>query len=204
MQNFINELKPKFKGRNFEPCLSKSNEANLYVEDNKVEEKSIFHLLPDDDTQKKCFHIQNPNRQEVILWAVDGCFAGKSRPLSPTFFQKCDAIVGSNQLVCLIEFKMEANPFSNPLTIQKNREEATQQLVQTISFLCQTLEVSYLTEKVDTIEAYICTPYQPKFTSQNAIAISFFDQYKIPLYEQNTKDLGFEKQLFFNQTASHS
>jgi hypothetical protein len=146
---------------------------------------SIEHEF--DDT--KLFHIKNAKTIGFI--PIDG--RGGLMKLLKINKKRCDFVCFDETSLCFVEFKLNATS-RNPEAFQKNRQEAINQLKNTIALFDSKLDKNY--EELE-LEAYICTPktyprvlatlqtLQKKFTAEIKAEMNV-DVY-IRLFEQNEK-----------------
>lgn len=190
MQQFISQLIAHFKGRNVKNCITSCSDSLTLLEDNKAEGKTIFSTITDElYIKQSCFSIHNPTNKAINLWAIDGCFTGKGKPLSNKYPKKCDAAFGYEGYIAFIEFKLDAESSANPKTIETNRTTALQQIGNTLLFLKESLQIegSYFVIEGYTIVAFLCTPPDyPKFSATNTDeAAAFLEKYGVSLFDVN-------------------
>jgi hypothetical protein len=195
MKKIIDRLDHLLKGRQTIPssCLTDNSDVDVYIEDSKVHKKCVFAIAPEPAyADQNCFKITNQNNKTVFLWAIDGCFVADGKPLSVSFPMKCDCMFGCENYLGFVEFKLDANPLANPKTIAENRETAVEQIEHTIGFLKDALNISGLFKVQGyVIEAFICTPvhYPSKNTAIADLALAFLEDYGVPLFEANHKEV---------------
>lgn len=197
MQEFINRLKNVLPDRKqaLQKCIVMERNVALFIEDSKAEGKSIF--VSDELTEEyqinRCFKLDNPKSNEILLWAIDGCFVGSGQKLSKTYPKKCDCIFGYKNFIAFVEFKLDANPLANPKTVKENRETAIKQIEDTIYFLKDALNITDTFFAIEgyTIEAYLCTPptYPNKNTALTDLALEFLEKHHIDIFEKNDKKI---------------
>jgi hypothetical protein len=193
MQNFIKKLDYLLKSRATKPsdCITTSQNENLFIEDVK-EQKCVFvdeKGVEKEYLAQKTFTIHNPNRKSISLWAIDGCFVKSGKTLSQKYANPCDCAFGSDNLLCLVEFKLEATSLV-PAQVEKNRNKAKLQLESTVLFIRDTLgQTDKLMIENYEVEAYICTPptYPQKNTAISDMAIEFLETYGVALFEKSEK-----------------
>ncbi len=98
---------------------------------------------------------------------------------------QCDSIFFDENDFCFIEFKLNAVSSSNS-AINKNREKAINQLLNTITEFDNRLSRNY---RGLSLEAYVCTPdFYPRLNaSWQELAEDFLEQHGILLFEINEK-----------------
>lgn len=190
MQQFISQLTEHFKGRNIPNCVASCSDSRILLEDNGAIGKTIFSTITDElYIEQSCFSIDNPTNKEIILWAIDGCFVGKGKPLSKEYPQKCDAAFGYEGYIAFIEFKLNAKINAHPKTIEANRTKALQQIGDTLLFLKESLQIegNYFVIEGYTIVAFLCMPPNyPKFSTTNSNeVVDFLEKYGVSLFDVN-------------------
>jgi hypothetical protein len=193
MKNFLHTLSRHLPDRRkaFINSVSTNQGRLFYLDDSEIYAKTVF---ADDNVSEeykinKCYKIDNRALKEITLWSIDGSFVPTGRPLSMVYSKKCDCAFGFENFVGFVEFKVNADPSAHPLTIQKNRETACEQIRQTIFFIKDALGLVDLKIEGYTFEAYICTPptYPKKNTAIADLAIEFLETHKIGLFEASEK-----------------
>jgi hypothetical protein len=145
MQRVIAKLDVLLKGRQQRAsvCLSTNLDSPIYIEDSKSQGKSVFVIPPDElYSDQNCFKIINSAQQEILLWAVDGCFVGKGKPLSTAYPKKCDCVFGYENYLGFLELKLDSSEIPSPKAIEGNRQKAVEQLKDMICFLSKALSIS--------------------------------------------------------------
>ena len=175
-----------FKGREVKPfaCTTKFQET-FYIED--IEKTGCVGKKKSETPHaEKYFLAENDHKKDIALFSIE-----------PKFLQQeggqCDFILYDDIYFCFGEMKTNS-PTKNYLQIQHKRNEAVEQLRNTIRFFNKHLKKDYKKRKV---EAYICTPsnYQevynkfPKFgTEIVAIQTDFKKEFDgIRLFESSKK-----------------
>jgi hypothetical protein len=97
----------------------------------------------------------------------------------------CDFVIFDDNDFCFVEFKLNATILEER-AIRKNRKKAINQLKNTIALFDSKLNRNYNDLR---LEAYVCTPetYPRGDKGWTDLAIAFFDEVAIPLFEQNEK-----------------
>ena len=97
----------------------------------------------------------------------------------------CDFVFFDEHEFCFVEFKLNATSV-NDNAVFKNRIKAINQLKNTIALFNHKLDKNY---SGLFREAYVCTPetYPRGDKGWTDLAIAFFDEVAIPLFEQNEK-----------------
>lgn len=97
----------------------------------------------------------------------------------------CDFVIFDDNDFCFVEFKLNANSLEER-AIRKNRKKAIAQLKNTIALFDSKLNNNYSDLK---LEAYVCTPetYPRGDKGWTDLAIAFYDEIQVPLFEQNEK-----------------
>ena len=139
--------KTVFHGRNVLPCLLPTELDVFYIDDSKEQRKCI--LLEHVENERNLFKITNPTHKTIVLFAIDGCFIGRSKPP-----EHCDCIFFNDTTFCFAEMKFESESTSD-LTIQNNRTKAVRQLRSTFGIFQKAFDDNFLGL---TLEAYVCTP----------------------------------------------
>lgn len=169
-----------FKSRSIKPtgCIETYNDAVFYIAD--VEKDRCRAFMPTEVTDfDKVFEVKNPNKKDIALFAVDGCFI-KHKP------EHCDFICFDDTTFSFGEMKFESET-KNYLQMETNRHKAVKQLKSTIEIFKEALKNNYL--GLD-IEAYVCTPphYPNKGTALDDFVLEFIEDYGgINLFEKNEK-----------------
>ena len=97
----------------------------------------------------------------------------------------CDFVIFDDNDFCFVEFKLNATILEER-AIRKNRKKAINQLKNTIALFDSKLGNNYSDLK---LEAYVCTPetYPRGDKGWTDLAIAFYDEIEVPLFEQNKK-----------------
>ncbi|WP_434685337.1 hypothetical protein [Pseudanabaena minima] len=97
----------------------------------------------------------------------------------------CDFVIFDDNYFCFVEFKLNATILEER-AIRKNRKKAIAQLKNTIALFDSKLNRNYNDLR---IEAYVCTPetYPRGDRGWTDLAIAFYDEIEVPLFEQNEK-----------------
>jgi len=97
----------------------------------------------------------------------------------------CDFVFFDNNEFCFVEFKLNATSEADR-AVRKNRKKAIDQLKNTIALFDRKLNNNYNELK---LEAYVCTPetYPRGDKGWTDLAIAFYDEVGIPLFEHNEK-----------------
>lgn len=169
-----------FKSRATKPtaCIETYQDAVFYIED-VVKDRCRARFPKEVTDFDKVFEVINPNKKEIALFAVDGCFI-KHKP------EHCDFICFDDATFCFGEMKFESETKSY-LQIDENRNKAVNQLKSTILIFKEALQDNFLDYDV---EAYVCTPphYPNKGTALDAFVLEFIEDLGgISLFEKNEK-----------------
>ena len=126
----------------------------------------------------KLFNIKNSKIIGVI--PIDG-----KKGLLGFGDSHCDFVFFDDNEFCFVEFKLNATSL-NSKTVLKNRLKAIDQLKNTIALFNHKLDKNY---SGLLREAYICTPetYPRGDHGWRDLAIAFYDEIDIPLFERNEK-----------------
>ena len=168
--------------------ISSDTQFIIYVKKgNKVNE--VIINSPEDDP--KIFKIKNVTR--IAFIPVDG----QLLKLKSYKGRRCDFIFFDNNNFCFVEFKLNAKS-DNLQTIQGNREDASNQLGDTIEFFNQKFLEYFKQTFIDfyqdmNLEAYMCTPqFYEQFPSRNTngefFLVDFYDKHQVALFEAREKD----------------
>ena len=97
----------------------------------------------------------------------------------------CDFVIFDDNDFCFVEFKLNATILEER-AIRKNRKKAINQLKNTISLFDSKLNRNYNDLR---LEACVCTPetYPRGDKGWTDLAIAFYDEIEVPLFEQNEK-----------------
>jgi hypothetical protein len=97
----------------------------------------------------------------------------------------CDFVIFDDNDFCFVEFKLNATILEER-AIRKNRKKAIAQLKNTIAIFDRKLGNNYSDLR---LEAYVCTPetYPRGDKGWIDLAIAFYDEIEVPLFEQNKK-----------------
>lgn len=97
----------------------------------------------------------------------------------------CDFVIFDDNDFCFVEFKLNATILEER-AIRKNRKKAIAQLKNTIALFDSKLGNNYNDLR---LEAYVCTPetYPRGDKGWTDLAIAFYDEIEVPLFEQNEK-----------------
>ena len=136
-------------GMNVKPCMTPFSSKVVYIDDSKILGKCIWIEKIEDET--KYLKITNPTKKIIVLFAIDGCFYGRSQPP-----KHCDCIIFDDNTFCFAELKLDyksRNPHEN--TIKKTRNKAINQLLSTFKIFRDAFSNNFLGFS---LEAYICTP----------------------------------------------
>lgn len=97
----------------------------------------------------------------------------------------CDFVFFDDNEFCFVEFKLNATS-QEDRAVRKNRKKAIDQLKSTINLFDRKLDNNYNELK---LEAYVCTPenYPRGDKGWTDLAIAFYDEVGIPLFEHNEK-----------------
>ena len=169
-----------FKSRAIKPTafIETYKDAIFYIE--YVEKDRCRARLQEEVADfDKVFEVNNPNKKDIALFAVDGCFI-KHKP------EHCDFICFDEATFCFGEMKFESETRSY-LQIDENRNKAVKQLKSTIQIFIDALKNDFLDYG---IEAYVCTPphYPNKGTALDAFVLELIEDLGgINLYEKNEK-----------------
>jgi hypothetical protein len=100
----------------------------------------------------------------------------------------CDFVFFDENEFCFVEFKLNATSLNNN-AVSKNRLKAIDQLKNTIALFNYKLDKNY---SGLLREAYVCTPetYPRGDQGWRDLAIAFYDEVEIPLFEHNQKICG--------------
>ena len=172
-----NHIKSAFeKDRHISPCLT-STIAEVFYVDDSTKQCVLFERV---DNEKNLLKILNPNRKEITLFAIDGCFIGKSMPP-----EHCDCIFFDDATFCFAELKFESITIKE-LTIETNRVKAVNQLRSTFKIFDTAFNRDFLGLK---LEAYVCTPdhYPSKGSTLDRFVIEFLEDFGMLLFERNEK-----------------
>jgi len=129
--------------------ISSLKEIFPHIEKNgcfQIINKEYFEIL-DDEEEKKCciledkgqFKVVNRQKREIDFIAVDSCLFNSSDG------SRSDCIVYDEEVFCFIELKHCKNK-----NIPRNRQKAKKQLMATIEFFTNKMEIA------KKLEAYIC------------------------------------------------
>lgn len=152
---------------------------SINIEDNtftvRVNGNDIVELDFDDT---KLFSIINA--KTVAFIPIDG-----KKGLLGFGESYCDFVFFDNNDFCFVEFKLNANSLEER-AIRKNRKKAIEQLKHTIALFDRKLNRNYNDLRS---EAYVCTPetYPRGDKGWTDLAIAFYDEIAIPLFEHNEK-----------------
>ena len=136
------------------------------------------HTVASDFYDTKLFNIKDA--KTVAFIPIDG-----KKGLLGFGDSYCDFVIFDGNDFCFVEFKLNATILEER-AIRKNRKKAINQLKNTIALFDSKLNRNY---NDLSLEAYVCTPetYPRGDKGWTDLAIAFFDEVAIPLFEQNEK-----------------
>jgi hypothetical protein len=194
MKIFLDNLSSRLpeKSQAFARSVSLKSERFLYIEDNESSGKTVFVTqdVPEEYLKDKCFKIVNNASKDIVLWAIDGSFVPRRQPLSEKYPRKCDCAFGFDNFIGFVEFKLNAISISDKAVL-RNKEDACDQLGQTINFVRDTLGLTdFLRIEGYIFEAYMCTPqiYPRQRAQDRTLAVSFALEHRIGLFEVSEKE----------------
>lgn len=173
-RQFIDKIIETFPDRLTNECLSISQKDIDFIQDNEENQRCYFT----GDTIEG-FKIVNPNKKEINLFSVDGCFFSSDES------KRCDGIIFDDKELCFFELKL--NIVSKKGNKKRERfNSAIEQLETTIAFLINN-KVGFCNL---TPQAYICM-FDNYYPSDNASIkrkkIAFLEKNNIPLFDKNIK-----------------
>ncbi len=173
-KQFINQLINTFSDRHIDKCFYISEEKLDFIQDDEETQKCYFT-----NGEKDGFRIENPEKKEVNLLALDGCF------FSDDEIRRCDGIVFDDKELCFFELKL--NAFSSKGNKKrKNFKDAIEQLESTINFFNQN-DVDF---SIFSKEAFVCMnnkSYPKNTATRNFKKVAFLKKNNIPLIDKNIK-----------------
>lgn len=173
-------------------CIDKTNDAEVFVYDDKNLGYSDWNNNSAAVTISKCFIAKNPKKTEITLLPLDNRLVQNTRA-QPTLTEGgiTDCAIATDQELCFIEFKTNATSRKN---IRRNSNKAEKQLWHTYDSI---IKPKCLNQGVDlsssvTIEFYIvfdtamgvtgamasCQARMIKFATEHSGALLFFDNEK--------------------------
>ena len=110
-----------FNHANFNSCLSSHDDTEIYIKDSEDNQLPCYIA----NSLDYDFKINNPNNKFIDFLKIDSCvyFSNDGR--------KCDFSINDNSVVCFIEIK-SLTDFSNPWKSDSKKDDALDQIIQTI------------------------------------------------------------------------
>jgi hypothetical protein len=168
----------KYNGRSF---IVFNKEQEKFIKIKKTQQSDENIVLTNEEGQKN-FEIINSTNKLIAFLPIDG--KGTITPKGSF----CDFAFFSSEKFYFCEFKLNALT-ENYLSIQKNRDIAKDQIVETIKWLDKKLEKNYCGLLKEAI--LISPPHFPKFNPNiQALVLFFLEEHSIPFSESiNPKEI---------------
>ncbi len=177
------QLREVFSATPVDQCLDHDDSERFYILEDDTLNKSIIEEYV---TRQDGFLIINPHQKTVYMLATDNCFLDY---LDEYEGKRCDCIVFDDHYFCFVELKL--NVLRSRKAIRRLRR-AGEQLGNMIEFFRETFGKASRDFLGFELEAYVVMRqdvYPRRSSSRTEILVEFLEEYKVELWERNSKEL---------------